>query len=205
MDLLDIVRRVANPAPWSEGAGYPYQDSEYAKKALKRLTDSRRLEAVEREADWIHRRVLAERSTKILELCCGAGPHTSQLAQLGHACVGTDFAPVFISCATDTAKKEGLNCTYIQQDIRDADYETGFGLVMLIGAEFNNFRPQDAKAILRKSHSALVESGILLLDVGRFDAMKREGEEGPTFGPPWYTTKSGMFSSQHHLCLHETL
>lgn len=63
---------------------------------------------------WIHRQVLAGRPTKILELCCGAGPHISQLARLGHACVGVDFAPVFISYATDTARKEGLNCDYFQ-------------------------------------------------------------------------------------------
>ena len=205
MNLLDIVRRSKNPAPWSEGAGYPYQDSEYARKALKNLTDSRRLGAIKREVDWIHRRVLTGRPTKILERCCGAGPHTSQLARLGHACVGIDFAPVFISYATDTARKEGLNCDYVGQDIRHADYGTGFGLVMLVGAEFNNFRPQDARDILRKSYSALSDSSILLLDVGKFDAMKREGEKGPTFGPPWYATKSDMFSSQPHLCLHETL
>jgi SAM-dependent methyltransferase len=205
MNLLDIVRRSKNPVPWSEGEGYPYQDSDYAKKVLQKLTDNRRLEAIEREVEWTHRRVLAGRPTRILELCCGAGPHTSQLARLGHTCVGIDFAPVFISYATDTARKEGLNCTYVQQDIRNADYGTGFGLVMLVGAEFNNFRPQDAKAILHKSHSALSDGGILLLDVGRFDAIKREGEKGPTFGPPWYTIKSGMFSSQPHLCLCETL
>jgi hypothetical protein len=119
--------------------------------------------------------------------------------------VGVDFAPVFISYAADTARKEGLNCDYFQQDIRNADYGTGFGLVMLVGSEFNNFRPQDARGILRKSYTALAESGILLLDVGRFDAMKREGEKGPTFSPPWHTTKSDIFSSQPHLCLHETL
>jgi SAM-dependent methyltransferase len=205
MNLLDIVFRTENPIPWSEGKGYPYQDPDYAKKALEKLTDSRRLEAIKEEVDWIHRRVLAGRPTKILELCCGAGPHTSQLARLGHACVGIDLAPIFISYTADTARKEGLNCDYVEQDIRHADYGTGFGLVMLVGAEFNNFRPQDAKGILRKSYSALPDGGILLLDVGKFDAMKREGEKGPTFNPPWQATKSGMFSSQPHLCLRETL
>ena len=205
MNLLDIVRRTENPASWSEGAGYPYRDPDYAKKVLERLTDHRRLETIEREADWIHRQVLAGCPTKILELCCGAGLHTSQLARLGHECVGIDFAPVFISYATDTAREEELNCAYVQQDIRNADYGTGFGLVMLIGAEFNNFCPPDARDILHKSHSALSDSSILLLDVGRFDAMKREGEKGPTFSPPWYTTKNGMFSDQPHLCLCETV
>jgi SAM-dependent methyltransferase len=205
MNLLDIVHRAENPAPWSEGEGNPYRDPEYAKRVLKRLMDSRRLEAIEGEVDWIHRQVLAGHPTKILELCCGAGPHTSQLARLGHECVGIDFAPVFISYAADTASKEGVNCEYVRQDIRSADYGTGFGLVMLIGAEFNNFRRQIARDILCRSCSALSDSGILLLDVGRFDAMKREGEEGPTFGPPWYATKSGLFSSQPHLCLCENL
>jgi SAM-dependent methyltransferase len=205
MNLLDIVHRIESPAPWSEGEGYPYDDPDYGKRALEKLTDDRRLETIERQVDWIHRRVLTGRPNKILELCCGAGLHTSQLARLGHECVGIDFAPVLIAYAADTARKEGLNCTYIEQDIWTADYGTESALVMLISAEFNNFRPQNARDILRKSYNALSDDGILLLDVGRFDAMKREGEQGPTWGPPWYSAESGLFSSQPHLCLRETL
>lgn len=205
MRLLDIVYRAVSPAPWSEGEGLPYGDPGFGTRLLERLTDSRRIERIDSEVRWIHHKVLDGRPTRILELCCGAGLHLSRLARLGHECVGIDFAPAFIAHAADVAKEEELNCTYLQEDVRTAEYGSEFGLVMLIGAEFNNFRPESAQNILRKSRNASSSDGILVLDVGRFEAMKREGEEGPRWAPPWYAAPSGSFSDQPHLCLNENL
>jgi hypothetical protein len=65
--------------------------------------------------------------------------------------VGIDFSPASIAYAREQAEEEGLACTYIQQDIRTADYGAGYGLVKLIFGEFNVFRPGEARTILEKA------------------------------------------------------
>jgi hypothetical protein len=70
---------------------------------------------------------------------------------------------------------------------------------MLINGEFNVFRPEEAKAILRKAHAALEEGGTLLLEPHTFEAVRRSGE--PSWS--WYSSDSSLFSDRPHVCLQE--
>jgi SAM-dependent methyltransferase len=123
------------------------------------------------------------------------------LARLGHACLGIDYSPASIAYARDLAAAGNLKCKYQLGDIRDSDYGTGYGLAMLIFGEFNVFPPQDARAILRKAHSALQDGGLLVLEPHTFTTVQNLGEEGSS----WYSAHSGLFSDRPHLCLQENL
>jgi 2-polyprenyl-3-methyl-5-hydroxy-6-metoxy-1,4-benzoquinol methylase len=92
---------------------------------------SRRFETIDRHVEWMHHAVLAGRPNKILNLGCGPGLY-NRLATLGHECVGFDFSPASISYAQEAARRQGLRCTYAEEDIRTADYGHGFGPAMLI-------------------------------------------------------------------------
>jgi hypothetical protein len=96
-----------------------------------------------------------------------------------------------------------LACTYLQEDIRRADYGAGYGarygLAMLIFGEFNVFTPADARLILRKAHAALDEGGLLLLEPAHFESVRERGLARST----WYSADSGLFSDRPHLVLEE--
>jgi SAM-dependent methyltransferase len=205
MNLLDLIHRTTPPLPWSEGDKIPWNDPDFSTRMLQEHLSqehdaaSRRFEKIDAHVDWIHRALLSGHPTPILDLGCGPGLYCSRLARLGHECVGIDFAPASIGYAMRTAQEEGLRCTYLHQDIRTADYGTGFGLAMLIYGEFNTFRPSDARHILRKAHDALSGGGILLLEPSTFAAVQAEGERGPS----WTAEASGLFADRPHLCLTE--
>lgn len=205
MNLLDLISRAKVPTPWTEGEKIPWDDPEFSERMLKEHLSqdhdaaSRRFEKIDAHVNWIHRELLSGRPARILDLCCGPGLYTSRLAKLGHECVGIDFSPASIAYAASTAKREGLRCTYQHHDIRIASYGAGFSLVMLIYGEFNVFRPKDARMILRKARDALSTGGKLLLEPQTFESLKRAGEQGLS----WYSTPSGLFSDQPHLCLME--
>lgn len=205
MNLMDLIDRPKPPIPWSEGAKIPWDDPGFSQRMLKEHLSqdhdlaSRRFAKIDAHVAWIHGHLLSGRRTKILDLGCGPGLYTSRLARLGHECTGIDFSPASIAYAINTAREEGLPCTYLHQDIRVAEYGTGFGLAMLIFGEFNVFRPTDARHILRKAHDALTDDGILLLEPSTFESIQ-EGREG---GPSWYSAASGLFSDRPHLCLTE--
>ena len=158
MKLIDVVRRQAIPEPWAEGEKIPWNDPDFSRRMLQEHLSqdhdhaSRRFAIIDKHVGWIHSLLLG-RPARILDLGCGPGLYASRLARLGHECVGIDFSPASIAYAREQAQAENLRCTYLQQDIRVADYGAGYGLVLLIFGEFNVFSPIDARAILRKAHA----------------------------------------------------
>ena len=205
MNLLDLINRTPIPEPWAEGGKIPWDDPAFSERMLREhLTQehdaaSRRFVNIDAHVAWIHRELLEGRPTRILDLGCGPGLYASRLARLGHTCVGIDFSPASIAYARHSAAKDGLRCTYLHQDMRSAEYGTGFGLLMLIYGEFNAFRPTDAEHILRKAFHALAEGGLLLLEVSTFASLEVEGKRGS----PWSSSPGGLFSDRPHLCLTE--
>src|SRR5512137_2029703 len=87
---------------------------------------SRRSSIIDEQVEWIHRVVLNNRSSHILDLGCGPGLYSSRLAQRDHTCVGIDFGPASIAYAREIARKQQLACDYRLEDIRHADYGTGY-------------------------------------------------------------------------------
>ncbi len=207
MELIDLVQREPNPVPWAEGDNIPWHEPAFSARMLQEHLSqahdaaSRRTEKIERHVEWIHRQVLSERPAKILDLGCGPGLYSSHLARLGHVCVGIDYSPASIAYARDCAQRERLNCTYIEQDLRQAEYGEGFGLAMLIFGELNIFRPADARNILRKAHHALAVGGQLLLEPHPFHAIEKIGGKGRA----WKSANRGLFSDQPFLLLQEHL
>jgi SAM-dependent methyltransferase len=205
MNLLDLVHRTPVPIPWAEGEKIPWDDPVFSARMLKEHLSqahdaaSRRFEMIDAHVAYIHAELLGRRPLKVLDLGCGPGLYTSRLARLGHTCVGIDFGPASVAYARRVAQEEGLSCTYVQEDIRRANYGAGYGLAMLIYGEFNVFTPADARRILRKAHAALDEGGLLLLEPAHFDAVRSRGREGPT----WSSAGSGLFSDRPHLWLEE--
>jgi 2-polyprenyl-3-methyl-5-hydroxy-6-metoxy-1,4-benzoquinol methylase len=160
---------------------------------------SRRFEIINKQVEWIHNQVLKRVPTRVLDLGCGPGFYTNRLARLGHRCVGIDFSPASIEYAREQVEETGLECTYIHEDLRTAEFGDGYGLVMSIFGEFNVFRTEEAKALLQKAWSALVPKGLLLLEPHTIETVVKIGKEPSS----WYAAERGLFSEEPHLCLQE--
>jgi len=134
LKLIDIIRRQSVPKPWDEGEKIPWNDPDFSRRMLNEHLSqehdaaSRRFEIIDKHVKWIHNQVLKGNPTRILDLGCGPGLYTNRLARLGHRCVGIDFSPASIAYAREQAEEAGLECTYIHQDIRAADYGKEKGL-----------------------------------------------------------------------------
>jgi len=206
MEIIDFIQRREVPIPWAEGEKIPWDEPGFSRRMLKEHLSqshdaaSRRLATVEKHVDWIHKVLLASQPARILDLGCGPGLYTSRLAMLGHDCLGIDFSPASIAHARREAEHDRLRCTYLQQDLRGADFGGGYSLAMLIFGEFNTFRPADARHILRKTHQSLAEGGLLLLEAHTFEAVRAAG----TGLRKWYSSENGLFSERPHVCLEES-
>jgi SAM-dependent methyltransferase len=207
LKLLDLVDREPIPTPWAEGEKIPWNDPGFSLRMLEEHLSqehdaaSRRFEIVDSHVEWIHQHVLKANPSRILDLGCGPGLYANRLAAFGHTCVGIDFSPASIAYAREQARVDGLDVTYIQGDIRTADYGDGYDLVMQIFGEFNVFRPAEARGILERAYRALVLDGLLLLEPHTFEAVRGIGLQPSS----WYSARTGLFSEEPHLCLQESL
>jgi SAM-dependent methyltransferase len=201
--LLNVIHREMVPKPWAEGEKIPWNDPEFSRRMLKEHLSqrhdaaSRRTRTIKKHVDWIHTRVLDENPSRILDLGCGPGLYTARLSGLGHACHGIDFGPASIDYAIKHAPE---NCSYTLGDIRTTDFGSGYDLVMLINGEFNVFKPEDARLILKKACAALNPGGVLVLEVSTFDAVYETGNQPAT----WYSAENELFADESHLCLMES-
>ena len=205
MELMEVVQRIRKPEPWVEGEKIPWNEPGFSQRMLQvHLSQehdwaSRRAVTIRKHVDWIHREVLSGRLARILDLGCGPGLYTSQLAELGHTCIGVDFSPASIEYARESAKKVHLSCSYKLMDVREAGFGSGYDLAMFIFGEFNVFIPEDARQILKKVHAAVRAGGSLLLEVHTFETVQKLGLQPAS----WYSSESGLFSDRPHLCLQE--
>lgn len=94
---------------------------------------------------------------KVLDVGCGPGRHSLELARRGIHTVGVDISSGFIEIAQRTASKERLPATFMVADARKMDFDSEFdaaiclceGAFGLVGAEENHFQ------ILKAVHRAL--------------------------------------------------
>jgi SAM-dependent methyltransferase len=202
---LDLLHRRSPPTPWSEGETIPWDEPGFSRRMLREHLSqahdaaSRRFETIDRHVAWIASLLPTGCPSRILDLGCGPGLYAQRLAAQGHAVRGIDFSPASIEYARDQAAAERLEVEYLHADMREADFGAGYDLAMLIFGEFNVFNPADARRILRKSHAALADGGLLLLEPHPFEAVRALGEEPGS----WYTTEQGLWSGRSYLCLQE--
>lgn len=195
-----------DPSPDEGLARLPWDDPEFSQRMLREHLSqrydsaSRRTRFLKKHVEWIHNFVLNGNPSRILDLGCGPGLYSSRLADLGHECVGIDFAPASIEYAIAQANKKKLACEYRLGDILLADYGKGFDLVMLIFSEFNTFTKAGAVSILEKSRGSLKPGGKILLEVPGFDTVAQLGDQPSV----WYSEENGVFSDEPYLCLTES-
>lgn len=205
MKILDLIARSPIPVPWEEGDNIPWHDPAFSERMLEEhLTQehdaaSRRTEDIEEHAHWIHECLMQEKPGKILDLACGPGLYANRLARFGHGVTGVDYSPASIRYARQQAEAGGLRSSFIESDIRQAEFGGPYDLAMLIYGEFNVFKPVDAALILDKIHRVLKPGGCLLLEPQNLAAIQRAKSEPPI----WRSYRKGLFSDRPHLFLHE--
>ncbi len=208
--LLELVRRDP-PEPWRDGDNIPWHEPGFSARMLKEHLSqhhdraSRRFATVDAHVEWIDSHLLRNAPVRVLDLGCGPGLYSSRLARKGHACTGIDYSPASIAHAREYAKTEKLDCSYVEADLRIADYGPGqgpstkSGLALLIYGELNVFRPTDAETILRNVWAALSPGGLFVVEPHTEAAVRDLGAQRPS----WHAANEGLFSERPHLVLQE--
>jgi len=123
------------------------------------------------ECDFIERALRVPVGCRVLDVGCGLGVQTVELASRGYHLVGLDISRTMISRARDEAEDRGLHIDFLRGDMREMVFEEPFDALLCWGTTFGYFDEDDNERTIRRFHRALKPNGVLLLDVVNRDFM----------------------------------
>src|SRR4030042_3822970 len=114
------------------------------------------------EVDFIEKELNHNKSAKILDIGCGTGRHSLELARRGYLNItGLDLSESMLKRAKDNAKKENLRIEFIKRDARDFNFDGAFDLaIMMCEGAFPLMETDEMNyQILKNAYSSLKPGG----------------------------------------------
>jgi len=84
------------------------------------------------ECDFIEQEINYNKTCRILDLGCGTGRHSLELAKRGYTVLGVDLSDSQLSRAREKAKEQNLAVEFLKQDARKLDFKEEFDLVVML-------------------------------------------------------------------------
>jgi SAM-dependent methyltransferase len=116
------------------------------------------------ECDFVENEIAHNRATRILDIGCGTGRHSIELARRGYNVVGVDLSDSQLNRAKEKALAEGLQVTFLKHDARKLPLSNEFDLIiMLCEGAFPLMETDEMNfQILRNAAGALKQGGKLI-------------------------------------------
>lgn len=116
------------------------------------------------ECDFIEQEINYDKTTRILDIGCGTGRHSIELAQRGYNVVGIDLSESQLKRAKEKAFVQNLSINFERHDARKLTFFNEFDLViMLCEGAFSLMETDEMNfQILRNATNALKPKGKLI-------------------------------------------
>lgn len=117
------------------------------------------------QAEGLERFLSPEPRSRILDLGCGAGRLTVELARRGHRVLGVDDDEAALSAARASAKNERLNMHFVKSDPRLITYRAEFDAVVCVDNAFGRLpSDRDDLKALEAARKGLKPGARLIID-----------------------------------------
>jgi SAM-dependent methyltransferase len=127
-------------------------------------------------------------SPKILDLCCGFGRISAELARMGYAVTGVDITESYLKTAREEAAYENLDIEYIKADAREFTRPDFFDAVVNLYISFGYFSDQkDDLLLLRNAYQSLKKGGCLIIETLGKEIAVRDFVEAELFERAGFT------------------
>ncbi|MDR2096234.1 MAG: class I SAM-dependent methyltransferase [Treponema sp.] len=125
---------------------------------------------------------------RILDLCCGMGRISLELARRGFAVTGVDITRSFLEAARDDSGYEKLNTEFILEDARSFKRPLYFDTAVNLYISFGYFEnPDDDFLVLRNVCESLKPGGAFIIETLGKEIAVRDFTQGEWFERSGYT------------------
>ena len=102
----------------------------------------------------------------VVDLCCGFGRITLELARRGFVATGVDITGPYLQTAREDSAYEGLDIEFIQKDVRVFKRKNAFDAAVNLYNSFGYFENADDDLLfLKNAYYSLCDGGALIIDV----------------------------------------
>lgn len=139
------------------------------------------------EADAVCELLGLNDGARILDVGCGWGRHSLELARLGFQMTGFDYSARLLEEAERSAEADALEVRWVQGDMRKLDFYQEFDAILSLFSTFGYFTTdEEDRAVLRGMREAATPGGFLLIETMHRDMIAREFAERD-----WWETPEG--------------
>ena len=152
-----------------------FYDKDFWEQYAPIIFDENRWAEVPGIADGIARLALNHNGRKrngeqpkhlFLDLCCGFGRITLELARRGFSVTGVDIMETYLNTAREDAAYEGLSVEFIQKDVRNFRRKASFDTALNLYNSFGFFeKKSDDFLFARNAFYSLKKGGMFIIEV----------------------------------------
>jgi SAM-dependent methyltransferase len=124
-----------------------------------------KIKAAVEEAEKTIRLLQIAPGARVLDLGCGIGRHSLELARRGFEVTGIDRTKSYLNQAREQAEKEKLDAEFVQSDIRAFRRPGAFDAVISLYTSFGYFEDiNDDRKVMRNIGDSLKPGGVFIID-----------------------------------------
>ena len=119
-----------------------------------------------KEIDQVIKLLAIKQGDCVLDLCCGIGRHSLELARRGYQVTGVDRTSGYLDKARKQAKAEGLNIEFVQGDMRFFSRPSAFDTAISMFTSFSYFEDlQEDKRVIDNVFESLKDGGRFIIQM----------------------------------------
>jgi len=169
-----------------------HEDDTFWNTMTSRMFSEKIMATAPEETDNVLALLGVDPPATILDMCCGAGRHSVELARRGFRVTGVDRTASYLKIARKRAKDAGLKIEFVREDMRRFCRENVFDGAINLFTSFGYFEDEaDDCQVLTNIHRSLKKGGKLVMEMMGKEILARIFRERD-----WHETDDGTLFLQ---------
>lgn len=168
-----------------------FEDESFWDSFAPIMFDEDRWKEVPAVADGILALSGVGKSGSILDMCCGLGRLSTELALRSYTVCGVDITPSYLEAARETAEAASVSIEYVLSDVRSFIRPNSFDLALNLYISFGYFDdPDDDLLFVRNVRSSLRPGSCFIIETLGKEIAVREFTTGECFERAGYSIRT---------------
>jgi SAM-dependent methyltransferase len=148
------------------GAPDWYEQDSFWESFSPYMFNQERMDATQEEVDHLIERAEMQPGMEVLDLPCGIGRHSCELASRGFQVTAVDRTQVYLRKARQFAAEGGLQIEFVEEDMRSFRRVEAFDVILNLFTSFGYFEDQDDdRLVLKNFYQSLKPGGVLVMEM----------------------------------------